>query len=63
MTTTLEAGDDSTGLRPVGRRLTHAVRSYFKPAGRLALVGASLATSGLLWLAYFPVAWGWLGCG
>jgi apolipoprotein N-acyltransferase len=28
---------------------------------RLALLGASLASAGLLWLAYFPVAWGWLG--
>jgi apolipoprotein N-acyltransferase len=27
---------------------------------RLALLGASLATSGLLWLSYFPVACGWL---
>jgi apolipoprotein N-acyltransferase len=27
---------------------------------RVALLAASLVTSGLLWLAYFPVAWGWL---
>jgi apolipoprotein N-acyltransferase len=27
---------------------------------RAALLGASLLTAGLLWLSYFPVAWGWL---
>jgi apolipoprotein N-acyltransferase len=35
------------------------VRSVWPVRG--AILGASLATAGLLWLSYFPVAWGWLG--
>jgi apolipoprotein N-acyltransferase len=33
------------------------------PTDRVRLAAAALVTSGLLWLSYFPVNWGWLAWG
>jgi apolipoprotein N-acyltransferase len=55
-------GDETVKFRAALGRLVRAVlRPLLAPASRRPLIGASLATAGLLWLAYFPVAWGWLG--